>query len=200
MSEINYKAKYEALKLKFMNAVDMAYRLGFEDGAKQSQMDQMMQAQQQQAELEQQAAAGGMGEGAPGEEQPQEAAPDSAHPDGSELDQHIAELEGLLGKTEAGSEQYQALKKSLDTFKSYKLKIDLKKSELAIKGIAKALQKPKFAIGKQANHNLSNSAKQAVSKQEEIVRSVMKSWEQEESRAAKNIKNVLTVEGLTKKE
>jgi hypothetical protein len=41
--EINYKQKYQELKAKYMNSVDMAFRLGFEEGSKQSQLDQANQ-------------------------------------------------------------------------------------------------------------------------------------------------------------
>lgn len=62
--EVNYKKKYMELKAKFMESVEMAFRLGFEDGAKQSQQDQAMQQQQQ---MEQQQAA--MNGAVPGQEQ-----------------------------------------------------------------------------------------------------------------------------------
>jgi hypothetical protein len=62
--EINYKQKYQELKAKYMNAVDVAFRLGFEEGSKQSQMDQANQQMQEQAAAEQ---AGGQ-PGEPGAE------------------------------------------------------------------------------------------------------------------------------------
>ena len=45
--DINWKAKYQELKAKFMESVDVAFRLGFEEGAKQSYQNNAMQQQQQ---------------------------------------------------------------------------------------------------------------------------------------------------------
>lgn len=67
--EVNYKQKYQELKAKYMSAVDTAFRLGFEEGAKQSQVDQANQ-QMQDAQAKEQAAAGGQ-PGAPGDAAPQ---------------------------------------------------------------------------------------------------------------------------------
>lgn len=199
MSAINYKQKYEELKMKFMNSVDMAYRLGFEDGAKQQEMDQMQAQAQQQAEMEAAAMQAQGQEGAPGEEQPQEEpAPDSAHPDGSELDQHIAKLESMLGKSEDPE-----IRKSLNALvafrKSQLQAIELKKSEKAIKGISKAIGRKPVVVSQKANHNLNDKAKKALSMQEQIVTDIMKSWADEEKKASKDIANILSVEGLLNK-
>jgi len=57
MSNINYKNKYEQLKAKYLSSVDTAWRLGFEAGLKEAQMDnatqQAQQAQQQVAQAQQ---------------------------------------------------------------------------------------------------------------------------------------------------
>lgn len=67
--EINYKMKYNELKARFMESVDAAYRLGFEDGGKQGQLDnanQQLQMAQDHAQNMAQAAGGAMG-GQPGQ-------------------------------------------------------------------------------------------------------------------------------------
>lgn len=63
--EINWRQKYQELKAKYMNAVDMAFRLGVEEGMKQGQLDN---AQQQLAQSQEQnvAAAGGAAGQPPG--------------------------------------------------------------------------------------------------------------------------------------
>lgn len=207
--EINYKQKYQELKAKFMNSVDMAFRLGIEQGIQQSQMDQMAQQQQQQQEMEQAQAAGMNGQpGAPGEEpapgqeaQPGQPPQDSAHPDGSELDQHIAQLEGMLGKSEISSID---LTKAVEGFKKFQIDIkqanELRKSAAAIPGIVKALHKPAFKLGRQASHNMDSNAKTAVSMQHKIVQDMMKSWAEEESKLKNDVSKILGVEGLTKGE
>jgi hypothetical protein len=230
--DINYKQKYQELKAKYMQSVDMAFRLGFEEGAKQAGQDAAMQQQQQ---VQDQQNAGSMPGGADGgqspdptqangpsqpgddvsapmpggatpKEPPQPAVPmaESEHPDGSELDQHIAKLESMLQKTEIGTEERNMLQKSVAGIRAFRQEqikaIEMKKSYEAIAGIAKALHKTKFKIGVQAQHNLSSNAKQAVSMQEKIVSNIMEKWEQEESRAGKDILSVLGIQNLTKKE
>lgn len=212
-AEVNYKNKYMALRAKYMADVDMSFRLGMEQGAMQEQQNQMaeQQAQQQAAE---QAAMAGQGqpggnfgdeqpgqpaEGAPGE-QPNDAA---AGQGGSELDQHISQLEGLIAKSESMSSNPE-IKKSLENLKTMRknelFKIEMRKSDMAVKGIARALHKPAFKFGVQASHNLNANAKQAVSLQHKIVNDVLAKMQEEESRASTDIKNILSVEGLTKKE
>lgn len=234
--EINYKQKYQELKAKYMNAVDMAFRLGVEEGMKQSQLDQANQ-QLAEAQAQQQAMAGGdptggqpgdgsdtNNNGAPGvpsgggpdmsgsaSVQPpppagaaQGAVPmkESENPQGSELDQHISTLEGMLNKSEGVNpadlilvvNKLQSLRKSMHD------QAELAKSAAAIPKIAAALHKPQFKFGVQANHNLSTSAKAAVSMQHKIVNEVMQKWEQEEQKAGKDILSTLSIEGITKGE
>lgn len=201
MSEINWKSKYQALKAKYLEDMDMAFRLGHEQGQQEAQMDQMAQAQQQQAdEVAQQS--GMQGEGQPGEEQAQEVEgqePVSAHPGGSELDQHITQLEGMLGK---GEVDMATLIKSVKGFRNFQknnqLQNDLKKSAMAIKGISKAMHKPAFKISQQANANLSSSAKKAVGMQQQIVEDIMKSWDTETKKAGTDILSHLKAEGVIK--
>lgn len=200
-NQVNYKQKYEELKMKFMESVDAAFRLGFEQGSVQAQQDAMMQQQQAQAEAEQNAIGQGQGaEGSqPGAEQmanpnggdvPQ-MEPDSENPAGSELDQHIAKLESMVAK----SEDTESLVEAISGLKGLKQKLtfhaEMKKSQAAIPGIVKALHKPAFKIGVQASHNMTANAKAAVGMQEKIVGDIMKSWEEEEKRATSDIQKIL---------
>lgn len=226
MSEINYKSKYMALRAKYMEDLDMAFRLGMEQGVQQEQQNQMAQQQADQMAMEQAAAAGmggdpsqpgqpgegappgaGQGEPAPGQSgQPGSEQPGQMAGQPTELDQHISQLEGMLGsKAPADPEakkSFDNLKKSLENIKLLRQKelqaIQFKKGEQAISSIAKALHKPKFKLSMQASHNLSNSSKAAVSLQHKIVNDVMAKMEEEEKKASKSIKDILNVEGLTK--
>lgn len=231
--EINWKMKYNELKSKYMNAVDMAFRLGVEEGAKQAQLDQAAQ-QQADAQAQQEAAAGGGGmpgqdapsennNGAPGvpdqgggadksgapsvQPNPVAGAPmqESENPQGSELDQHIATLEGMLKKNE-GVEGFDAesITKSVEGLKKLKFDMvqrsELRKSAMAIPKIAQALHKPQFKFGVQAQHNLTSNAKAAVSMQHKIVSDIMQKMQEEEQKASKNILSTLNVEGIVKGE
>lgn len=205
-TEINYKNKYMELRSKYMNDLDMAFRLGFEQGGQQAQQDQAMQQEQQAHEINAAEAGApqvtqapgvdpnGAAGGAPGE------APVSEHPEGTELDQHIAKLESMIAKAEACGpdeikktvEGFQSLGNDLRKLqKSWKEQSDLRKSQAAIKGIAKALHKPAFKLTKQASINLNENAKQAVSMQHKIVNEVMAKMEEEEKKASKDIKTLL---------
>lgn len=206
MSEINWKSKYEALKAKYLNDMDMAFRLGHEQGQQEAAMDSIAQQQQQQAdEMAAQTGMQGEGQGQGDDDNtnpnagPEIDGQDSAHPAGSELDQHINELEGMLGKNEV---DLGTLAKSIKGFRALQSKIqlanDLKKSAKAIPAIAKALHKPKFKISQNANANLSNSAKKAVGMQQQIVEDVMKSWDEEAKKTGGDILSQLKVEGILK--
>lgn len=190
MSENNYKLKYEELKLKFVDSMDMAFRLGYEQGAKEAQLEQLMQAQAMQAQAMQNQATQ---EDAQQAEQEPEVA--EVHENGSELDHHIAELESLINKSEVSP---QDLKKTLEGLKTFskvkKENNELKRSEKAVKALAKHME-----LGKQAKVNLNVQQKNALTLQHKIVNDIMKSWEDQEKKAEKDITNTLAIEGLLKK-
>lgn len=215
--EINWKSKYQEVKAKWMESVDMAFRIGFEEGLKQSQLDQVSQQMAQQQQL------AGMQAGAeqPTEQDPSQDAgdqgqgptqpagpgkgieePESENPDGSELDQHIARLEGMISKSEQidAKDLIGTVSQLKGLQKSQLEQLQLRKSAQAIPAIAKALHKPAFKMSQQANHNLNGAAKQAVSMQQKIVTDIMAKWEAEENKVSKDILSQLSIEGLTKKE
>jgi hypothetical protein len=197
MSELNYKTKYQALKLKFMDAIDVAFRLGYEAGAQQSQMqaatDQAAQAQQQ-AQM-QDAAPGQQGKpsGPPGglaseppdgEEQSQPQQEPQEDPNASsELDQHIGQLESMVSK---GDFSPADLMKALSDLKDLKAKP--KKSSAP------------FKLSHSATHNMSDQQKHALNMQQEIVAKAMGDWNAETDRAKNDVRNILAREGLLKSE
>jgi hypothetical protein len=202
--EINYKQKYLELKQKFKDSVDTSFRLGYEQGQNDAQMQQMQEAQAQQAAMEQAQAAGqgqpgqpGQEGGAPGEQPPTEGAAQSGQPAGSELDQHITQLESMLGKSELTGEDIQELKKSISALKQG---VELKKSDIAIESIVKSLKKSQTIkpMRESAVHNLNPTAKAALTMQEKIVGDIMKTWAAEESKAPSSITAILANEGLKK--
>lgn len=212
-NQINYKQKYQELKMKYMESVDAAFRLGYEQGQVQATQDAAQQQQQQAQEQQQQAGQGFGAEGSPAGteqqanpngEQPggSDIQPDSENPAGSELDQHIEKLESMLKSDSPANPADLILLtgKIQNLRKSMKEAAELRKSSLAIPAIARNLHKPAFKIGVQASHNMNDNAKRAVGMQEKIVTDIMKSWEEEENRASKSIKQILSVENLSKKE
>lgn len=194
MKNQDWKLKYQDLKLKFHDAVDVAFRLGMEQGLQQAQVQE---AQQQQADA-QAAQAAAMGQ-QPGQDP--NAPPGQAPNDGSELDQHIGQLEGMLGQSQPGSPEQASLQKSLAGIKSIRNTLrqasDMYKSEKAIASISKAL-KPAYTLSKGATKNMSEPAKKALSMQEQIVDELMKSFKEEEEKASEAITKTLNFEQLLK--
>jgi len=226
MSVVNYKDKYLQLKQKFMESVDVAFRLGYEQGAQATQMQQMQQQSQQIADQQAQQAqmeANGMGGQQPGQDDNQDPSQPGAQIQddsrgvgqqtgaaagapagqsglgGSELDQHIGQLEGLMAKTEYGTEQWETLNKSITNLKSIKVALDLKKNEQLIKSISSNIRKP-LVISGRAKHNLNQPAKEAITMQHKIVNELMENWEKEEQGLPTEISKILQSEGLSKKE
>jgi len=196
MNNQDYRLKYNDLKLKFMDALDVSFRLGFEQGATNAQLQQ---AQQDKAAA-QAAAQGGM-PGQPGQEGFGEDPNSPETPDGSELDQHIGQLESMLQSSKPGTPEQASMQKSLDGIKSFQASLkqasDLRKSEKAIKAIGKAMNTP-FTLSKAATKNLSESGKKALTMQEQIVNDVMKSFAEEEAKATQTITKTLNFEQLLK--
>jgi len=199
MAEINWKSKYIELKAKYMSAVDAAFRIGMEQGMQQAQVQQAQDQAAQQQTQDQQAQ-----DGQPGQESaPQDGDEQSGseNPQGSELDQHISQLEGMLGKSELTVDDMQALQKSVAALK---FGIEMKKSDIAVRSIANSLRpaypavKIPTAISKTADANLNNHAKAALNLQAQIVANVMAGFEEEEVNLSKNIANIVAGEGLKK--
>lgn len=188
MKNQDYKLKYEDLKLKFIDAVDVSFRLGFEQGAQSAQMQQSQQdkADAQQAEQMQM-----QGQQMQGQDPNNPGSPDSS---GSEMDQHINTLESMVNKQDPSSPETANMMKALNEMKTL---VEMKKSEKMINSISNAM-KPKFTIGKGANKNLSEHGKKALNDQEKIVDELMKSFALEEQKASEAIVKTLNFENLLK--
>lgn len=198
MNNADYKLKYQDLKLKFHDAVDVAFRLGFEQGAQQAQVQQ---AQQQQADAQAAQQAAAMGQGQPGEPSGDSGQFGEEPSNGSELDQHIGQLESMLGQSKPGSLEQAGLQKSLEGIKAFqndlRQKYELHKSEKAIKAISKSLKTP-FTLSKTTIKNLSQPAQKALNMQEQIVADLMKSMADEELKAKEAISKSLNLEQILK--
>jgi hypothetical protein len=204
MPLVDYRAKYMDLKTKYMETCDLSWRLGYEQGLRDAQLDQ---AAQQQAQADQMAMAangqpqaGQSGEeGAPGEEQEQPGQPQSQNPNGDELDSHIARLESMLGKGELVSADLGDLKKTLSDIRSLQVQINLTKSMASIKNTRMAPLKKSQVLSPRVQANLPEPAKKALSLQENIVKNVFDKWAKDESQATSEIGSILNVDGIVKK-
>ncbi len=203
--KIDYKQKYQELKAKFMSSVDSAWKDGYEHGLQDSQVDQANQ-QQQQADQMAMAANGqpqpGQEGAAPGEEASPEqpGQPQSQNPNGDELDQHIAKLEGMLGKAEISSTELGDLKKTLSDIRSLQVQINLTKSMESIKNTKMGKLNKSMNLTPKVQANLPEQSKKALSKQQEIIEGVFKKWAADEQNASHGILSILNNDGITKKD
>lgn len=186
---IDYKKKYEDLKARFIESLDMAFRTGYEQGYSESQVQaQAEQAQMMQQQIMQQQVPPGMdAQAVPGQQAPQS--------QGSEMDGLIGELEGLVNKSEVTSDD---LKKSIQNIKDVAMFASLSKKT---KEIAMNKSLNKFSnFSNSYKINLSENSKQAITDQAKIVDNVLNKWEQEAQNSTRDIATILGTEALTKGE
>lgn len=187
----DYKIKYEQLKANFISTVQKSYALGLEAGLQQAQMQNLQQqASDAQAQLQAlqnpqvdangQPMQPGQDPNAPQDPsqnpnaqnaQQQDPNAQNAQPaqfgqspddgSGTELDNHLNELEGLVAKGE---------KPSLP---------ELRKKIEEITGLRKAQKQP------------AKQAKQVESSQKQLLNSILKSWKQEAPKVSNSIADII---------
>jgi hypothetical protein len=214
---IDYKKKYLDLRARMVSSMDLAFRMGYQQGAQEAnqqamqQQMQMQQAQQQQM-MAMQGQTGQEQEGQPGEPQPgqeevvdqgqemgpggpQEAQPVGPQPE--ELDQYIGELESLVSKGELSADD---LKKSIEKLKSFQVNVRLTKSLAAIKTPKSLSNNRPMKLNPRAAANLTHSDKSNLSMQERVISNIMKKWEDETPKVVSQAMQTLGTEALTKGE
>jgi hypothetical protein len=202
---VDYKKKYQDLRGRFINSMDSAFRMGYEKGANDAKQEQaamqMQQAQQMQAQQMQM----GQQQGQPGQpgadEQAQMEQAQAEQAQGGdasaqpaqgqeELDQYIAELEGLVNKSDASPAD---LKKSLEKIKNFQTFAKMNSK-------FKPMNKSSLSIPQQAAANLTAASKRELGLQEKIISDIMSKWELESSKSTSEAMQVLGTEALVKKE
>ncbi len=184
----DYKQKYIEMRHKLIESVDVAWRDGYEQGAKDAQM----QAQQQQMEAQAQQAAqqaammggaqpgqegdpnaqmspeeeqmmmeqGGGQEPMPGQEMPMEG-------ESTELDSKLAELQDLVSKGEKP--------KVLDLRKIVNELATVRKSQI---------------------ENFKNKNKKVETAQRSLVKNILKKWSDESKSVTDDLEKILATDGL----
>lgn len=188
MSKIDWELKFKNLLSKYMNGVDLAFQKGYIKGKDDASKEQM---QQQQADLEQQAAAAqGMGGAMPGDpaavdptalnaQQQEQAADAGQEPGGTELDQHLQEMESLVAKSKG--KLGEELKKTLASMK--------KETEALNKSLYK---KDKLLQTKNAVKNVTgNAAPSVLTEQHKVVKSMIANWDDSSLDASNEIEKVI---------
>lgn len=112
--KVDWKQKYMELRSKYMNAIDVSFKLGFQEGTKSAEMENL---QAQQAQAEEEAAMAAQQGMMPGEELPPEELPPgeevmAEEEGGDELGASIDELESYV-KSEGKDIDITALMKNL---------------------------------------------------------------------------------------
>jgi hypothetical protein len=192
---IDYKKKYMDLRARFVEALDIAFRTGYEQGYNESQIQSMAQQAQMQAQQTamMQGQMGAAGAEDYGMEQTSEGEMTAPEAGGDEMDAAIAELEQLVNKSEPSIED---MKKSLEVIKNKRM---FQKLQKATKEAGKKMGQPPKPLSLSYKVNLPEDAKQAVSMQSKIVDDILKKWEQEAQNSARDITSILGTEAITKK-
>lgn len=174
----DYKKKYQELKAKYLTDVQNGFKIGYEQGfndaniqaqAQQIQMaqEQMMQQQQQMAQMSQDPMAAQGGEQMPpeGEQMPPEQGMEGEmSPEGqTELDSYINELQGLLQKGEKPSY------------------VDLRNITIKMVDLRKAEQE------KRKLPPLEPQQKKEIALQKKIVNDVLQKWKKESEETVHDI-------------
>lgn len=201
----DYKMKYMELRSRFVSSLDVAFRLGYQKGQQDGQMQQMQQQQAQQMQMQQQMmgqmqqpSALQQDQSSAGLEQSAENFENQAQNldqnGASEIEQGIQELEELLGKGEIDTKSAQSLLNLLNkSLSKLNNSTSLAKSEdLKRMNEGKEIFK-QAAIGH--NKNIQSKSEEAHSLQKKIVNDILKKWESEEQEAAGDILNTLKIEG-----
>ena len=133
--KVDWKQKYYELRSKYMNAIDVSFKLGFEEGQKQAELEnlqeQVAQAEEEAAMQEEQAMMGEdpmMGD----EELPPE---EGMEEGGDELDSSIDELEQFVKAENGESVDFQSLMKSFHKFEKQETKEDKSATKKKLDGI-----------------------------------------------------------------
>lgn len=168
---IDYKRKYEELKARYIQSLDLAFRSGYEQGFNESKNQQNSQ------QLE------------PLPSTPENMdRPMNPESDSDELDQAIAKLENLVNKSEPSADD---LKKSIDLIKNEHMHKKMLKKTKSLNALDKVSNSYKV--------NLPENSKAAVAMQQKVVEDILRKWETEESKISKDITQFLGTEALTKK-
>lgn len=205
---VDYKQKYMDLKAKFMSSLDVSYRMGYEQGGKDAQLQnlqqqqemqqQQMMAMQQQMGQTQEAMEGQEGGGPMSPEEQadqfmQEQQQGEIDNGISELEAGIQELSDLLSKSEGSQKvvaqkQLDLMNKSLSSILAVREQQELKKNMDSIKKIGKAVKKVS-GLSLSFKQNAQDHQKKALSMQKNIIDGIMNKWEAEEAEAAADILN-----------
>ena len=179
-----WKQKYYDLRSRYMNAIDLAFRLGVEQGLKEAEM-QNMQMQLQQAQ-EQAAAAAQMppeadmpgGEALPPDQMPPEGGLEADAPPEGEVGPEGEMLdEEMMGEEEGGEDE---LDQSIDELESY-----------VRKGETPTLEKLAKSIHRVKDTKQKVDTQKSLNQNRKIVDGILKKWENESKKKTDSILDII---------
>jgi hypothetical protein len=176
MAEIDYKSRYDDLKIKFIRAMEVAKRMGYVQGYKDAQLASLQQQVQQMSAQPSPMTGAAPMQGAPDSfgNQPIQDGPEQLPMNneniepGSDLDQSINELESLVTKHEISDAAIATLQKAINNFK---------------------------ALPSRVSKNLSPKEIQTNTIQKKIVDDILKKWDDETAHSANRLLNIIETEG-----
>lgn len=199
MEKMIYKTKYVNLKQKYLTDMDAAFRVGFEQGLKQGQMDaqaQQMQMQQQQAAQQAQMMQQAQG-GQPGAEQPgMEGAPQG--------EQMPPEMGGEMPPQEGAPTEEMGQEPGMEEM-APPGELDSKIAEL--EDLLQRGEKPKILDLRKAVNELATLRKQQISAlsknnkkvetaQRSLVKGILNKWAEESKSVTEDLDKLLENEGI----
>ena len=130
MQSIDYKGKYQKIKMEMIRNMKRSYQLGYMDGAKDKEQESMMMEKQAQMQQDQMNAQMGMDPNAP--QDPNQDMSQSINDQGAmaqdqALDQNVTELDSLISELEQAVGGETINKSEVSRISS---KISLKKNEI----------------------------------------------------------------------
>ena len=217
---IDWKAKYKELKARYLESMDMSFRLGYEKGGSDAQIQQaqtqmqeaqQMQAQAQQSQMQMQAQQPQPGQEDPNAEMPQDQMPPEMEqqdpnapmsPDMQPEDPNAPmSPDGMQPDQGQDFDQSIAELEDLVSKSEGEAKNILTKSLVVMKDMSlQSKLKKMHALPARAAANLSPQDKKALSIQEGIIDNMMKKWDEESVKTTAIILRNIEASGLSKKE
>lgn len=187
---IDWKKKYLELRRRFVSALDVAFRQGYEQGSIDMQLENFQQQMAQvhaptQETSEEDDNQSTNNSNVTSQMQPQE-------PNDQELDQYISQLEEIINKNEVLNKN-EDLKKSIEKIKNFSMNRHFTKSLRKISFLPKK-------IPARAAANLGSEGTKSVTLQEKIVNDILAKWEKESLNAENEIMRAVGTEPLLKED
>lgn len=199
----NFKLKYLELRNKFLESTDLAYRLGYERGLKDSQVQQMqqqVQMAQQQAKQAQQMMGQQQNQNNPnqgGQMPPQDVSnmpQDQNAPTMAQDGQPVVDNQGLIQPTAPQGQDFEE-PTELDQYLNELEDLVSKGEKPKVLDLRKKVDEI-ITLRKAQKEKMKNNKKEIVSSQKKLVDSILTKWETEAKKGIDNLEDALANGGI----